>query len=642
MRKVLYYLTFALFIVGMTSSCGYKHYLTAGKEDYNNLKFASAKDKFNTALQKKPESYESLKMLALTYQQLKDYDGAEQAYKLAMNYPQVTSEDKFNYAKMLMSNDKHEQAELMFKDYLKANPNDERAQTMLESCQFIELFKDDTSKYKISPLPLLSNISMYSPVLYDNGVVYTAERLVKGSKNPWTGNAYNDIYQMKFEGGNWVEKEQIAPIFNKKYNDGPIAFNSEEDYTVFTRSHTSNEGSKRQKNENNINNLFLYSAERVDGEWTNVKSLPFNSEDYSSMHPALSAGGDTLYFSSDMEGGQGGYDIYRSTYVAGLWTSPENLGPTINTSGNEVFPTLGQSSELYFSSDGHPSLGALDIFKTDEKDGEWRKPRNMNYPINSSGDDFSLVMLSSDSMGYFSSNHQGVDRIYELKRKPSGTVYVDGLVLGPDSLPMKGATVKLIDSRSGEVLKEIVTGEDGKFDFELLSDRLYRIESSKDGYFTESYERSTLSQFTDEDEEVVFNMKKLIVTDPNSEFGVNGEGVYEVQNIYYDFNKYNIRPDAALHLDKLVKLMKDNPTISIELHSHTDSQGDDDYNKSLSERRARSAKAYLVQQGIAVERLGSKGFGESRISNRCTNGVECSDEEHEENRRTEFIVTKVE
>jgi outer membrane protein OmpA-like peptidoglycan-associated protein len=150
-----------------------------------------------------------------------------------------------------------------------------------------------------------------------------------------------------------------------------------------------------------------------------------------------------------------------------------------------------------------------------------------------------------------------------------------------------------------------------------------------------------LSQFKDEEEEVVFNMKKLIVTDPNSEFDINSEGVYQVDNIYYDFNMYNIRADAAIQLDKLVKLMNDNPTISIELHSHTDSRGDEEYNMSLSDRRAKSAKAYLIHKGISLERIGSKGFGESKIMNRCKNGVDCTGEEHEQNRRTEFIVTKI-
>ncbi|NNC82071.1 MAG: OmpA family protein [Flavobacteriales bacterium] len=638
MRKVLYYNILALLLLAILSGCGYKHYLNSGKEDYNNLKFASAKDNFNTALQKRPESYESLKMLALTLQKLRDYDGAEQAYKLAMNYPQVTLEDKFNYAKMLMSNDKYERAEDLFKEYLVTNPEDEIAQTLLQSCQFIELFRDDTSKYKIKPLPLLDNISMFSPVFYEDGLVYTGERTKAGKKNPWTGLGYNDIYLLKKNGGEWSDLGKLAPVFNSAYHDGPVSFDQNGDYAVFTRSHTSNEGKKRQSNEENVNHLFLFSAEKSDGEWKNVMSLPFNSDDYSNVHPSLSPSGDTLFFASDMPGGEGGFDIYRSIKQSDSWTTPVNLGPAVNTPGNELFPTITSSEDLYFSSDGHPTLGSLDIFKTEIEDGEWRKPRNLNYPINSSADDFSVILMAQDSMGYFTSNRDGVDRIYELQRKPSGVVSIDGLVLGQDSMPLEGALVKLIDNKTGDVIVEVVTGPDGKFDFELLSDRVYKIESSKDGYFTESYVRSTVSQYEDEVEKVTFNMKELIVTDPNSEYG--SDGVYKVDNIYYDFNKHNIRADAAKELDKLVKLLNDNPTISIELHSHTDARGDDKYNQRLSDRRAKSAKAYLVQRGIAASRLSSKGFGESRIINECKNDVECSDEKHEENRRTEFIVTK--
>ncbi len=640
MRKVLDYTLYALILGFILSGCGYKYHLNSGKEDFDNLRYAKAKAKFNTALQKKPESYESLKMLALTLQNMKDYEGAQKVYKLAMNYPQVSLEDKYNYGSMLMSADKHDEAELVFKEYLSAKPGDKVASAMLESCQFIELFKDDTSKYGITPLPLLSNYSMYSPALYDGGIAYTAERQVKGKANPWTGNSYNDMYFMKSENGTWTDQNPISPIFNKKYNDGPIAFNQTGDYAVFTRSYSINDGKKREKNQDNFNNLFLYSAEKMNGEWTNIIPLSFNSEDYSCMHPCLNSTGDTLYFSSDMGGGEGMYDLYVSARTGGTWTSPKNLGPTLNTPVNEVFPTLKDDNTLYFSSNGHPSLGSLDIFKTEIADGVWKKPRNMNYPINSSGDDFSLVYNEGDSIGYFASNRLGVDRIYEMKRNPSGTVFIDGLVLAMDGTPMEGATVKLIDNKTGEILKEVVTDVDGVFDCELSADRVYRIESSKDGYFTESYERSTLNQYEDEEEGVVFNMRKLIVTDPNSEFEVDDEGVYKVDDIYYDFNEHAIRADAAIELDKLVKLMDDNPTISIELHSHTDSRGGDDYNMALSNRRAESAKAYLVRKGIVADRLSTKGFGESRLMNKCKNEVDCSDEEHGDNRRTEFIVTK--
>jgi outer membrane protein OmpA-like peptidoglycan-associated protein len=265
----------------------------------------------------------------------------------------------------------------------------------------------------------------------------------------------------------------------------------------------------------------------------------------------------------------------------------------------------------------------------------------MNYPINSTNDDMGLIYEDNDTIGYFSSNRNGVDRIYKFITKPTGRVFIDGTVMSPDGTPLEGATVKLMDAKTGEVLEELMTGVDGKFDFELEADKNYRIESSKEGYFTESYDRSTVGQTKDEDEELIFTMRELLVTDPEGPYDPTGDNVYSVDNIYYDYNMADIRPDAAIELDKLVKLMKDNPSISIELQSHTDARGEDAYNLDLSKRRAASARKYIVGKGVSSERIASKGFGETRIINDCTNDVECSEEQHEKNRRTEFIVTEI-
>lgn len=640
MRNTLNTLSILLAFSFLMSSCSYTYYLDSGKEDYNNLMYAKAKDKFNKAIEKKPESYESLRMLALTLQKMKDFDGAEKAFELAMNYPQVTLDDKYNYATLLMSRDRHLKAEEIFREYVKERPRDEVAKAMLESCQFIELFKDDTSLVSIKALPLIGNFSMFSPVIYDQGIAYTAERPVSRGENPWTGNSYNDIYYASRVEGEFTEQKPLAGIFNGKFNDGPISFNGNQDVAVFTRSYSSANGNKANSNDESFNNLFLYTAKKVDNEWTDATALPFNSPDYTCMHPALNSSGDTLFFSSDMPGGQGLYDLYMTTYDGRVWSTPENLGSVINTAANDVFPTLGEDDELYFSSDGHPTLGSLDIFKTQWEDGSWRKPRNVNYPINSTNDDFSYSYSSEDSTGYFSSNRSGVDRIFQFKKKPSVKVYVHGVTVNEDQLPLKGVTVKLINMQTGEVLKELVTGSDGKFELELLPDNQYKIEGKKEGYFTKSYERSTVDQYKDENLVLTMELEKLIVTDPNSDLSADAEGIYEVKNIYYDYDSDVIRPDAAIQLYGLVTLMKENPTIEIELHSHTDSRGFDEYNAKLSERRAKSAKIYLVTEGIDPERVGSRGFGESRILNKCKNGVECSDEEHELNRRTEFIITK--
>jgi peptidoglycan-associated lipoprotein len=623
----------------LLSSCSYTYYLNSGKEDYNNLMYAKAKGKFNKGIQKKPESYEVLRMLALTLQKMKDYEGAEKAFELAMNYPQVTLDDKYNYATLLMSRDKHTQAEAIFREYIAERPGDKVAAAMLESCQFIELFRDDTTLYKIEALPLMGNFSMFSPVAYGDGVVYTAERPVNNGENPWTGNSYNDIYYATSSGDGFSTQQALAGVFNGKYNDGPIAFNTSQDYAVFTRSNSSNNGKKRMKNEQNYNNLFLYSTQKVNDVWTTSNELSFNSEDFSCMHPALSRNGDTLYFSSDMDGGHGLLDLYMSTFNGMEWTEPQNLGTVINTAANDVFPAIGPSGELFFSSDGHPSLGSLDIFKSEREDGVWRKPINLNYPINSTNDDFAYNI--ADSTGYFSSNREGIDKVYKFKKKPSGKVYIYGTAMTSDLIALAGVEIVLMDMETGEIIRNLETDADGKFDLELQPDKLYKIEGKKEGFFSKTYERSTVHQYEDEDVELVFEMKELIITDPSSNFSLDDKGIYEVDNIYYDFNSDEIRADAALELDKLIQILFDNPTIVIELHSHTDARGTEEYNNALSDRRAKSAKAYMLINGVDPNRIGTRGYGESRILNKCKDDADCTEEEHEQNRRTEFIVTKV-
>jgi outer membrane protein OmpA-like peptidoglycan-associated protein/tetratricopeptide (TPR) repeat protein len=641
MRNFLGYTLTLFSLVVLMSSCGARYYLETGKEDYNNLRYAEAREKFNTSLTKEPESYEAVKMLALTLQRMKDFDGASKAYQLALKYPQVTLEDKFNYAKMLMSTDKHADAELIFREYLTARPGDAVAKNLLESCQFIELFKDDTSRYQIRSLPLMDNLSMYSPVPYKEGLAYTAERLEKGKENPWTGNSYNDIYVMENNGSDWIGAEPMPVVINSRYSDGPISFDEKGEFAILTRSYTVNQGKKRKNNEQNYNNLCLYSTELIDGVWSPLKELSFNSEDFTNMHPALSSKGDTLYFASDREGGYGAYDLYISTKGANeKWSKPINLGSEVNSAANDVFPVLRKDGSINFSSDGHPSLGGLDIFRSErDESGQWNRPRNINYPINSTADDFGLFYVVGDTLGYFSSNRKGVDRIFEVQSKPSGIVFVNGFVQGPDSLPLQGAMVKLIDMKSGDVIEEIVVGDDGRFNFELAPDGSYKIESSKEGYLTESYLRSTVNQFEDEAEDVTLMLQKLELTDPNAPFDPKGSGVYKVPNINYDLNVAVIRADAAVELNKVLKIMKNNPTIAIELHAHTDAQFTTEYNLALSNRRAATAKAYLVKQGISESRIATRGFGETRIINRCKEGVQCSDSEHEVNRRTEFIVT---
>ncbi len=628
-----------LTLISLSSGCGYKYYLNSGVNDYNNLYYADALTELNKSLAKNADSYDANKAIAMTYMKLHDYGKAAEYYKLAVEYPQSTAEDKFNFAKSLMSINEHEKAEEIFNSYLKLQPEDDLARSLRQSCQYISLLVDDTAKYDIEVLPMFNTISMFSPVKYKDGIAFTSEQTANNNQNPWTGNSYYDINYVTREGDNWSEPTLLEGEVNKKFHDGPISFDKDEKFAIFTRSYSIDEKTKG-KDENNYNNLFLYSTEFVDTGWVNIEELPFNSINYTCMHPSLSSDGKLLYFASDMPDGYGGTDLYKSKFVDGEWTKPINLGDKINTKGNESFPYYESDTLLYFSSDGHPSLGGLDIFSSSGSKGVWEAPKNLNYPINTVLDDFGYLPAGEDSVGFFSSKRNGIDQIFTVVEKYEGVVTINGLVVDAETgKPLEGAVVKLIDKDTGEVIEELVTGADGKFTMDLAAEKNYRIESTKDGYLLESYERSTMQQYLDEEEEITLNMRKALVTDPNAAYTLDNDGLFEIPNIFYDLDDYRIRPDAAFELEKIYKLLVDNPKMTIELNSHTDSRAVEGYNMRLSVNRAKAARKFLIRKGIKASRISYKGFGESQLVNECDNDTECSEEKHQENRRTEFIIT---
>lgn len=634
MRKRIIYILL-LFTVSTFYSCSSKYLVKGGSHDFENLSYADAIEKFKSALEKDPENENAMKMLAKSYQTTHKYSDAKKYYEMYVAKGNAEPIDKFNYAKMLMSNNEHEQAELYIREYLQTNTEDKVAHSLLESCQFIEFFKDDTALYKMNKLPIFTNLSMFSPVPYKDGIAFTAERISEGAaQNPWTNNSYYDIYYTVKRDGAWGSQVPFDLNINGKFHEGPITFNEDGTKAIFTRSSNVNDNKKQALDEDDFNNLFLYETQYVDGKWSNISELPFNNSTYSCLHPTLSPDGTMLFFASDMPGGMGGNDLYISTHNGQQWTDPVNLGERINTPGDEVFPVL-RENELFYASDGLPSLGGLDIFRSEFEDDAWSKPKNLNFPINSTNDDFSLILMEGDTTGYFASNREGIDRIYEYVKKPSGRVYIDGTAREEETGEvLSNVKVVLKNKVTGDVIREVVTDENGKFDLVLLPERMYRIEGVKEGYFRETYERSTIDQYYDEEVELLFSMAEIvsISEDPLKRYSLN--------KIYYDLDDHRIRKDAALELNKLVIILKNNPTLNIRILSHTDARGKDDYNLKLSDRRARSVVDYLKAKGVTVDRLESEGRGESQLINDCVNGVKCSDTRHEENRRTEFVVTK--
>jgi peptidoglycan-associated lipoprotein len=381
--------------------------------------------------------------------------------------------------------------------------------------------------------------------------------------------------------------------------------------------------------------LKLFSAELQNEAWTNLKELPVNSDEYSCGHPSLSTDEKTLYFVSDMPGGFGGTDVYKISRIKNKdntedWSVPENLGAAINTAGNEMFPYMNRNGIFYFSSDAHNTLGGLDIFSSVYDGAAWSEPKNLNHPINSSKDDFALVLNEDNKTGYISSNRTEVDKIYEI-RLPDLIFIVKGKVTERASgEPLYDAVVEITDSESNKT-QVLPVDDKGNYWMKLKAGPEYRIQALMDGYLKpEVITITTAEKKQSKVFKVDFELEKMEMEKP-----------IVLENIYYDLDKWKIRKDAAMELDKFVSLLNNNPQIHVELSAHTDARADDGYNIMLSEKRAKAAVQYLIKKGIDPNRLKWRGYGEAVLVNSCGNDVRCPEPEHQQNRRTEFKIIKI-
>src|ERR1041385_4624817 len=503
---------------------------------------------------------------------------------------------------------------------------------MIASCDEQAKMMRDSSRYVVERLNLSTPGSEFSPVKYKDGIVFTGEKsgVSKSKFSPYTGKAYYSLYYAKKENNKWGKAEPLNDNVNTKFHNTSATFSADGNTMFYTASNTM--GKKIANSSAGIVNFSVKKATLQNDKWQDVEMLPFTSKEYSTGHPTLSADGTTMYFASDMPGGMGGSDIYMVRYENGTWGTPVNLGPTINTAGNEVFPVISNNT-LYYSSDGIVGMGGLDIYKTENQNGTWSPPENMDYPINSVRDDFGFMPDSASGVtGYFSSNREsddGSDHIYSFVKKDY-VFTVDGLVVEKDSdKPVGGVKVELTNKLTGNK-ETATTGDDGTFTFKLTPETNFSMVGTKDKFFTETVDVSTVDKHASENMNVHLRME----VEP-----VVVEKVYTVPNIYYDYDKADIRADAAVQLDSVAQVLKMNPNIKIELMSHTDSRGTAEYNQKLSQRRAESAVKYLTKKGIDKSRMTAKGYGETMLTNQCTDGAACSEAEHQANRRTEFKVT---
>ena len=628
------------------------------------------------------------------------------------------------------------------------------------------IFAQSAGDYELTNLEDLNTpAAEFSAIPWAEGVVFTSTRKrhsLTACTDELTGEGYADLYESVKTLGGYRAPEPLAGKTNQRYNDGTATFVDNDNQMYFTRNNT------RGANDKEVMALKIYSAERDGATWRNEREFPFNGEDFSTCHPAVSADGLRMYFSSDKAGGYGGMDLYVAFRKEGGWADAVNLGPKVNTSGNEIFPFVDALERLYFSSTGHAGNGGLDVFVSQKGDladeNSWRIPQPLPAPINSSEDDFAFVSIDNGKKGFLSSNRpggMGSDDLYEWRYTGEPTLQLPmavedettGQRIDNASIAIfpKGTQLgewsprqRVVESLEGEMFMIKKDEEElGKVSFTdptgetvptLEAEKEYLVVVEKEGYErTETTVRGSdlnpddilaipigkavttarlrvdvrkrrtretvrgiavhlLNQctgetqtFTSDDEGIVeaeldcrcaytlssgstshreFNqevrpdcqkatdlrtgidLEDRVATPPAPAVETHALGhaplevgqLFTLQNVYYDYDKATIRPDAGVDLDKVVSAMRQFPKLVIELSSHTDARGSDSYNLQLSQRRAEAAVRYIIGQGIDKSRIVARGYGETRLINECGNGVRCPDLAHQQNRRTEVRI----
>lgn len=635
-------------LIVLFASCANRS-LKDARKHCDNYEFAAAATIYEAYLKEKADQTVMLS-LADCYRQMNQDSAAEYWYAKGISSSATTSEDKLHYAEVLRSVGKDEEAKAVYHDHVLTNPGDHYAKTQMRSCDSAAHFRKENIMYEAFEADFGFGGSCFSAVPLGDQLLVTAEAPSSDAKaaSTWTGRGYLDLYvvsdanSVASVGGNNndpANKMNITAMkgdVNSALHEGPAVVSPDGKTLFFTRSGFAD--GKAIMADNRTNHLELCKAELSGENWTNVSSMGFNNVEYSCGHPALANNGQRLYFISDMPGGYGGTDIYFSDFVNGQWNTPENAGGKINTVGDEMFPTVSnlptEPEQLYFSSNGMVGAGGLDIFRCAAGGTTPCNPVRLTAPFNSSGDDFGLVYIDNANEGYFSSDRStadGIDKVFRFRKMEPQFVVNFSVIDKETQLPVPNTEVDVFDG-SDNSTKKMMTDNTGHLIFDADSLTGYGFTLRCQDYFC-GYISGTTGGFEGKLHDTTFLVASI-------ERIVLNKAV-RLDNIYYDFDKWNIRADAGTELDKLVKIMVDNPGIKIELSSHTDSRGTDPYNMKLSQKRAQSAVDYIVSKGVGKDRIYAKGYGESVPLNKCTNGKKCSDEEFQFNRRTEFKVVEV-
>jgi len=616
-----------------------------GDRFYEQYSFINAREAYIKAADNGYRSVNLLSKLGDSYYFNGEYEDASKWYGALFSYSdEINSEYVYRYAQSLKSIGKYATADRVMDRLGVLASDDDRSELFNEERNYLKLIELQSGRFNIFTVPFNSHASDYGPTLNGGEVIFTSNRKTRTASqryHDWNDQPFSELYSI-------LVSEEGSPSryrgnINTRYHESTAVFTKDGQTMYFTRNNFTN--SKRGKDGAGHTHLKLYKTKRTEKGWAEAQELPFNSDNYSVAHPALSADEKHLIFASDMPGGEGASDLYKVSVEGDSYGEPVSLGDLVNTEGRETFPFVDTNGDLYFASDGHVGLGGLDIFVAEPgENGNYEKGFNIGKPINSKADDFSFAINSATGLGYFSSNRQGGqggDDIYAFEQT-AGLIKecrqsLAGEVRDNDTQDLlSGAKVALLDA-DNNVLEETKSDREGKFNFDVIEcSSAYAIRASKEGFGNSEKSFTTTGEYDGVSKKTIYLApeKEVDIMEIGQDLGV----LLNLSPIYFDLSKSFIRSDAAIELSKIIVAMRENPTLRIDVRSHTDSRSSNAFNLNLSEARAKSTVAYIIAAGIDRSRIVGRGYGESQLLNRCSNGVPCSKAEHQLNRRSEFII----
>jgi len=595
---------------------------------YARFEYTSAIEAYLKVVEKKQGDSYVYKQLADSYYNVFNSAEAVKWYQKTIK-DNPDAETHFRYAQMLKAQGKYEDANQQMALFASKNPSDSRAIAFKENPNYLPKLQDKKKLFDVTPLDISSDKSDFGPVLYKDGLYFTSARNSTRRTFKWTDEPYLDIYRANVNKDGSITNPEEVKGLNTQWHDGPVVFTADGN-TAYLASETFNQkkGFEKDKESNSkFGNVSLYKITKLNGQWdsNNITPLPFSSIEYATSNPSLSADGKTLFFSSNMPGGMGGNDIWKvNINQDGTFGTPQNLGAKINTAGDESFPSILEDNKtLYFASSGHQGLGGYDVFMADLSKGT--VPVNLGKPVNSEKDDFSFTFNTEKNMGFMASNRSGIDNLY--KAIPVCGVSVNALVTDAKTgEPLQGASVSIIDAKKNVIATQ-ETDANGTVNYYVECEKGYTLQVVKDGY---EGTREDVAPSKGEQRDVKLAMQpiEVIITPP----------AIVLNEVFFEYDKSNITAEGAFELDKLVQVMNAHPAMEIMIKAHTDNRGEDKYNLKLSERRAQSTLEYVISKGINKERISAKGYGESEPKVACAEN--CTEEQHAENRRSEFLIVK--